>query len=94
MGCAGRHEGVREFASRKNSRYSTQYYLRTQTHEKHTTKTQTAADDLSDAPNDPRSLTPAQASKGAQFFFRSQDGYVEAEYAEYLNKGFRVKAYN
>ena len=42
--------------------------------------TGTAAGNSSDNPTDPQSLTDAQASKGVQFFFRPQYGYIDATY--------------
>ena len=41
----------------------------------------TATGTASDNPTDPQTLTDAQASKGVQLFFRSQNGYVDAAFA-------------
>ena len=45
------------------------------------TFTSTAAGDSFDNPTDPTTLTDEQASRGVTFFFRSDDGEIEATFA-------------
>ena len=41
----------------------------------------TASGSSSDNPTEPTTLTDSQASKGVQFFFRSQNGYIDATFS-------------
>lgn len=45
------------------------------------TFTSTAPGDSADNPTNPTSLTDTQASKGVQFFFQSQNGYIDVAFA-------------
>ena len=50
--------------------------------------TATARGDSSDNPTDPKALTADQASRGIQFFFRPDNGYIDATFSvSYLGSG-------